>query len=94
MHWLTVDLPETIELRRRLLPPESPRQRMIGASALERTWLDEVDPARGLMITAQGLLMYLEPADVHRLVGRRSPAGSPAPRWCWTASRPGSARAR
>ena len=68
VHWLTVDLPETIELRRRLLPPESPRQRMIGASALERTWLDEVDPARGLMITAQGLLMYLDPADVHRLI--------------------------
>ena len=68
VHWLTVDLPETIELRRRLLPPESPRQRMIGASALERTWLDEVHPARGLMITAQGLLMYLQPEEVHRLV--------------------------
>ena len=69
VHWLTVDLPETVELRRRLLPPESPRQRMIGASALERTWFDEVHAARGLMITAQGLLMYLDPADVHRLVG-------------------------
>jgi O-methyltransferase involved in polyketide biosynthesis len=68
VRWLTVDLPETIELRRRLLPPETPRQRMIGGSALERIWLDEVDPSRGLFITAQGLLMYLDPADVHRLV--------------------------
>jgi O-methyltransferase involved in polyketide biosynthesis len=79
VHWLTVDLPETIELRRRLLPPESPRQRMIGGSALERTWLDEVDPSRGLMITAQGLLMYLDPADVHRLVttiARRFPGAT------------------
>jgi O-methyltransferase involved in polyketide biosynthesis len=69
VRWLTVDLPETIELRRRLLPPESPRQRMIGGSALERIWLDEVDPAQGLLITAQGLLMYLDPSDVHQLVG-------------------------
>jgi O-methyltransferase involved in polyketide biosynthesis len=68
VHWLTVDLPETIELRARLLPPESPRQRMIRGSALERTWLDEVHTAHGLFITAQGLLMYLEPDDVHRLV--------------------------
>jgi O-methyltransferase involved in polyketide biosynthesis len=68
VHWLTVDLPETIELRRRLLPPESPRQRMIGASALERTWMDEVDPVPGLLVTAQGLLMYLQPDEVHRLV--------------------------
>jgi len=68
VRWLTVDLPEIVELRRRLLPPESPRQRMIGGSALERIWLDEVDPAPGLLITAQGLLMYLDPADVHRLV--------------------------
>lgn len=68
VRWLTVDLPEIVELRRRLLPPESPRQRMIGGSALERIWLDEVDPAPGLLITAQGLLMYLEPTDVHRLV--------------------------
>jgi O-methyltransferase involved in polyketide biosynthesis len=68
VHWLTVDLPEVIELRRRLLPPETPRHRMIGGSALERTWLDEVHPARGLMVTAQGLLMYLQPAEVHRLV--------------------------
>ena len=72
VHWLTDDLPDTIELRRPLLPPESPRQRMIGASALERTWFDEVDPSRGLLITAQGLLMYLQPDDVHDLVGRIS----------------------
>src|SRR5215210_3484344 len=41
VRWLTVDLPQIVELRRRLLPPESPRQRMIGGSALERIWLDE-----------------------------------------------------
>jgi O-methyltransferase involved in polyketide biosynthesis len=70
VHWLTVDLPETVELRRRLLPPETPRHRMIGASALERTWFDEVDPSRGLLVTAQGLLMYLQPDDVHDLVAR------------------------
>jgi O-methyltransferase involved in polyketide biosynthesis len=32
--------------------------------------MDEVDAARGLLITAQGLFMYLDPPDVHRLIAR------------------------
>jgi O-methyltransferase involved in polyketide biosynthesis len=67
VRWLTVDLPETVQVRRRLLPAE-PRMRTLACSALDRRWMDEVDTSRGVLVTAQGLLMYLQPAEVHRLV--------------------------
>jgi O-methyltransferase involved in polyketide biosynthesis len=37
-------------------------------SALDRAWLDHVDPANGVFISAEGLFMYLEPAEVLSLI--------------------------
>ena len=68
VRWVSVDLPETVDIRRRLLP-EHPRRRVIARSALDLAWMDEVDAASGVLITAQGLLMYFEPDDTHRLIG-------------------------
>ena len=67
VRWVSVDVPETVEIRRRLLPG-NPRRRVIARSALDFGWMDEVDAAGGVLLTAQGLLMYLEPGDVHRLI--------------------------
>jgi O-methyltransferase involved in polyketide biosynthesis len=67
VRWLTVDLPETVALRRRLLP-QSPRHRMVARSALDPSWMAEVDASRGVLLTAQGLLMYFEYDEVRRLV--------------------------
>jgi O-methyltransferase involved in polyketide biosynthesis len=69
VNWLSVDLPETLELRRRLLP-EGPRIRGIACSALHGRWMDEVDQEHGVLITAQGLLMYLKLTEVDALVTR------------------------
>ena len=79
VRWLTVDLPETARLRGELLPPASARQRVLACSALEEDWLAEVDDSAGVLVTAQGLLMYFQPAEVHRLIAacaRRLPGGS------------------
>ncbi|MYW63916.1 class I SAM-dependent methyltransferase [Streptomyces sp. SID8379] len=65
--WLCVELPETAEVRRRLLPDEE-RRRTLARSALDLTWRDEVDPSRGVLVTAQGLLMYLRPPQVRQLI--------------------------
>lgn len=88
IRWLTVDLPEVIDLRRRLLPTSSPRQRTLCCSALDPRWMDEVDTGHGVLVTAQGLLMYLQPSEVHALVAacaRRFPGGAllldAVPRW-------------
>lgn len=67
VRWLAVDLPETIELRRQLLP-DSDRHRSLPCSALDLRWMNEVDPSRGVFVTAAGLLMYFEPSEVERLI--------------------------
>jgi O-methyltransferase involved in polyketide biosynthesis len=69
VRWLTVDLPEVVELRSRLLPDEA-RVHAIGCSALDPRWLTELQDESGVLITAQGLLMYLSPDEVRSLVAR------------------------
>jgi O-methyltransferase involved in polyketide biosynthesis len=94
-HWLTVDLPPVIELRRRLLP-RSPRIEVRAQSALDFSWMDDVDPAQGVFVTAEGLLMYLQPDEAMGLIrecARRFPGGQMMidlpPRWVTTVTRHG-----
>jgi O-methyltransferase involved in polyketide biosynthesis len=68
LSWLTVDLPASVRLRRQVLPA-GPRQRMHAGSALDEEWMALV-PAGPVLITAQGLLMYLQPAEVRELIRR------------------------
>jgi O-methyltransferase involved in polyketide biosynthesis len=75
--WLTVDLPPMIALRRKLLPP-SDRVQMCAQSALDFSWMDLLDTEHGVFITAEGLLMYLEPDDAVGLIAecaKRFPGG-------------------
>jgi O-methyltransferase involved in polyketide biosynthesis len=75
--WLTVDLPPMIALRRKLLPP-SDRVQMCAQSALDFSWMDQVETEHGVFITAEGLLMYLEPDDALGLItecAKRFPGG-------------------
>jgi O-methyltransferase involved in polyketide biosynthesis len=65
--WLCVELPETAEVRRELLP-DGERRRTLARSALDPSWYDEVDASRGVLITAQGLLMYLRPPEAQGLI--------------------------
>ncbi|KUI38580.1 class I SAM-dependent methyltransferase [Mycobacterium sp. GA-2829] len=75
--WLTVDLPPIIELRRKLLPA-SDRIRVCAQSALDFSWMDQVDDSEGVFITAEGLLMYLQPEEamsIIRACAQRFPGG-------------------
>ena len=75
--WLTVDLPPIIELRQRLLPP-SDRVSVCAQSALDYSWMDRVDASDGVFITAEGLLMYLQPEEALGLIAEcanRFPGG-------------------
>lgn len=65
--WITVDLEPIIDLRERLLP-SSPRIANLAQSALDYTWMDAVDPSHGVFITAEGLLMYLQPDEAMGLI--------------------------
>jgi O-methyltransferase involved in polyketide biosynthesis len=69
VHWLTVDLPEVTALRQALLPL-SARQQTFSGSVLDTAWMDLVEPRCAVIITAQGLLMYLKPEQVHDLIAQ------------------------
>jgi O-methyltransferase involved in polyketide biosynthesis len=66
--WLSVDLPESIAVRRRLLPTH-PRNLLLECSALDPGWMDHVDRSQGTFISAAGLLMYFSEQDVLGLLG-------------------------
>ncbi|UXA04756.1 class I SAM-dependent methyltransferase [Mycobacterium sp. SMC-2] len=65
--WVSVDLPPVVELRQRLLP-HSPRITHLAQSALDYTWIDKVDTGNGVFVTAEGLLMYLQPDQALGLI--------------------------
>jgi O-methyltransferase involved in polyketide biosynthesis len=76
-HWLTVDLPPIIDLRKRLLPP-SPRMHACAQSALDFSWTESVNTSGGVFITAEGLLMYLQAEQALELIAqcaKRFPGG-------------------
>jgi O-methyltransferase involved in polyketide biosynthesis len=65
--WYSIDLPPVMELRGQLLPSDD-RIVALAQSALDRSWMDRVDSSHGTFITAEGLLMYLDPEDVLSLI--------------------------
>jgi O-methyltransferase involved in polyketide biosynthesis len=74
-----VDLPESVELRRQLLPDDPSRRRSLACSALDYRWMDEVNTSKDVLITTRGLLMYLQPAEVEALIAAcadRFPGGA------------------
>lgn len=85
--WLTVDLAPIVDIRTQLLP-SSPRVSALAQSALDYSWMDAVDPSDGVFITAEGLLMYLQPEQSMELIAecaKRFPGGQlifdTPPRW-------------
>lgn len=79
-HWLSVDLAPIVQIRERLLPP-SPRVVSVAQSALDYSWMDLVSTdsaTEGVFITAEGLLMYLQPEESLGLIAecaKRFPGG-------------------
>ena len=68
VQWLSVDLPESIQLREKFIPTAG-RHRNLPCSALDLRWMDELPAGlREIFVTAAGLLMYLPPAEVRRLI--------------------------
>ncbi|OBI45955.1 methyltransferase [Mycobacterium kyorinense] len=67
--WFDVDVPEVIDLRRRLYD-DYPGYTMIGSSVTEPGWLDQVPMDRPALIVAEGLLMYLTETELRDLLTR------------------------
>lgn len=69
LHFYDLDLPEMIALKRRLVV-EPDRYRLIGRSVLDHQWLADLaaEQPGPCLFLAEGLFMYLPPADVRALV--------------------------
>lgn len=67
--WVDVDLPEPLELRRRLVGDEARRRLLVSDDGLR--WLADLlaDWSREVLFVAEGVLMFLAEGHVRRLVG-------------------------
>lgn len=65
--WYSIDLEPVMDVRRRLLP-RNDRIVELAQSALDRSWMEQVRTDDGVFVTAEGLLMYLEPEDSLSLI--------------------------
>jgi O-methyltransferase involved in polyketide biosynthesis len=76
VHWIDLDLPDTIELRRRFFA-DTDRRRMIAASLLDEDWMDAVQRSpEPYFFVSEGVLVYLQEDDVTRTlaqIARRFP---------------------
>jgi len=70
VEWYDLDLPEVIELRRKLIGGEGARYHFLACSVLDSAWLDTVSVhgPRPFLFVAEGVLMYLPEAQVKSLV--------------------------
>jgi O-methyltransferase involved in polyketide biosynthesis len=72
VEWYDLDLPEVIELRRKLFGDEGERHHLLGCSVLEEAWLEAVSAhrQRPFLFLAEVVLVYFEGAQVKSLVLR------------------------
>ena len=69
-HWFELDLPDSMELRRRFFE-DTERRTMIAASALETDWIDIVATAPGpYCFVSEAVLIYLEGVQVEQVMKR------------------------
>lgn len=64
--WYNLDFPEVIQLRRKLLF-EGKAVRYIGKSALDISWVDDVEENEHVLIILEGILMYFTNEEVMQL---------------------------
>lgn len=70
VHWIDLDLPDTIELRRRFFT-DTERRRMIAASVLDEDWLRTVEESPGpYFFVAEGVLVYLPEEEAAQALTR------------------------
>jgi O-methyltransferase involved in polyketide biosynthesis len=70
VEWYDLDLPEVIELRRKLIGSEGVRYHFLACSVLDSAWLNAVSVhrQRPFLFLAEGVLMFFEEAQVKSLV--------------------------
>lgn len=71
VRWFDVDYPDVIALRQRLyadMAAKLPCYETIGTSVTDESWFDRLPARSPALVIAEGLLMYLEPAEGEALL--------------------------
>jgi O-methyltransferase involved in polyketide biosynthesis len=70
VEWYDLDMPDVIELRRKLFGDEGGRYHLLGCSVLEDAWVEalNVHHQRPFLFLAEGVFMYFEGEQVRSLV--------------------------
>ncbi len=72
--WYDLDLPDSIALRKQLLPAPNERVTYIAKSMLDYSWIDDIgDISNGLFITIPGVLPYFKEEDVQSFLTTIAP---------------------
>lgn len=69
LRWISVDVAESIEVRRRFLPEEG-RMETVVCSALDDLWLKKISQGSKTFVVMAGLLMYFREGEVRELLYR------------------------
>lgn len=66
-HWYHVDLPDSIEVRRKVFEPHE-RQTLIAGDLFENSWTEGIPGDKVTIVIAEGLLMYFNEEQVRALI--------------------------
>lgn len=69
VNWYDIDYPGVVEVREQLFPDRENYQ-MIPTSVTDPQWLEQIPTERPVLVIAQGLTMYLQPAQGQALFRR------------------------
>jgi O-methyltransferase involved in polyketide biosynthesis len=67
LFWYDLDLPDVIELRKKLIP-ESDRRKTLTTSFLEESWLKEITISDHVLFIAAGVFYYFEEEEIRRFL--------------------------
>jgi O-methyltransferase involved in polyketide biosynthesis len=70
VEWYDLDLPDVIELRRKLFVNEDDHHHLLGCSVLDKSWLEAVkeNSTRPIMFIAETVFVYFEEVQVRSLL--------------------------
>lgn len=70
VEWYDLDVPEVIDVRRKLLGDDGQRHHLLGSSVLEKAWLEVVksQPPRPILFLAETVFLYFTEDQVRSLV--------------------------
>lgn len=68
VRWIDLDLPDVVELRRKLLPDPPGDYTLVAGSALDDSVIASIPNDRPTAVVIEGLMFYIEEAQAHQLI--------------------------